>query len=55
MTLSRVPGTRAGLNERSQSAYAEPRPKPVESPMGHVRLRKRMTDATTPTPKPIPL
>lgn len=33
----RVPGTRAGLNERSQSPYATPIPKPVNNPMGHVR------------------
>jgi hypothetical protein len=68
----RVPETRAGLNERSQSAYAAPIPKPVERAIGHVRpvtcqvricggnqprhgLRKRMTDATTPTLKPTPL
>lgn len=50
----RVPETRAGLNERSQSAYAAPIPKPVERAIGHVRLRKRMTDATTPTLKPTP-
>ena len=37
MTARRVPGTRAGLKERSQSAYAAPMPKPVESAMGHVR------------------
>jgi hypothetical protein len=33
----RVPETRAGLNERSQSAYAAPIPKPVERAIGHVR------------------
>ena len=33
----RVPGTRAGLKERSQSAYAAPAPNPVESATGHVR------------------
>lgn len=32
-----VPGIRAGLNDRSQSAYAIPAPKPVESAIGHVR------------------
>jgi hypothetical protein len=35
--MIRVPGMRAGLNERSQSAYAMPAPKPVESAIGHVR------------------
>ena len=35
--MMRVPGILAGLNERSQSAYAAPSPKPVDSPMGHVR------------------
>jgi hypothetical protein len=33
----RVPGIRAGLKERSQSAYAAPAPKPVERAIGHVR------------------
>jgi len=28
---------RAGLKDRSQSAYAAPAPKPVERAMGHVR------------------
>ena len=39
----RVPGIRAGLNERSQSAYAMPAPKPVPSATGHARpdLRDR--------------
>jgi hypothetical protein len=35
--MMRVPGILAGLNDRSQSAYAAPSPKPVDSPMGHVR------------------
>jgi len=33
----RVPGMRAGLKERSQSAYAAPAPNPVPKAMGHVR------------------
>ncbi len=33
----RVPGILAGLNERSQSAYAMPAPKPVPSATGHAR------------------
>jgi hypothetical protein len=33
----RVPGILAGLNERSQSAYAAPAPKPVDKAIGHVR------------------
>ena len=33
----RVPGILAGLNERSQSAYAMPAPKPVLSATGHAR------------------
>jgi len=73
---TRTPAMRAGLKDRSQSAYAAPAPKPVERATGHARpeneflrnrwwtgrdgrfvnvLRKRMTDATTPTLKPIPL
>lgn len=40
MTANRVPGTRAGLKERSQSAYAAPNPKPVDSATGHVRPNK---------------
>lgn len=52
--MMRVPGILAGLKERSQSAYAAPEPKPVDSATGHVRRRKKMTDATTPTPKPTP-
>ena len=70
---TRTPAIRAGLNDRSQSAYAAPAPKPVERAMGHARpeinlrhfsylgeagchaRRKRMTDAMTPTLKPIPL
>jgi len=51
---TRTPAIRAGLNDRSQSAYAAPAPKPVERAMGHARRRKRMTDATTPALKPIP-
>jgi len=39
--MIRVPGILAGLNERSQSAYAAPAPKPVNSAMGHVRPRQR--------------
>ena len=35
--MIRVPGTRAGLNRRSQSAYAAPIPNPVDNAMGHVR------------------
>ena len=35
--IIRTPGILAGLNERSQSAYAAPAPKPVESAMGHAR------------------
>lgn len=35
--MMRVPGILAGLNERSQSAYAAPIPKPVDRPIGHVR------------------
>ena len=34
---TRTPAIRAGLNERSQSAYAAPAPKPVERAMGHAR------------------
>jgi len=49
-----VPGTLAGLNDLSQSAYAAPAPNPVVKAIGHVRRRKRMTDAITPTPKPTP-
>ena len=30
-------------------------PKPVESAIGHVRRRKKMTDATTPALKPTPV
>lgn len=33
----RVPGILAGLNDRSQSAYAAPAPKPVDRAIGHVR------------------
>lgn len=40
MTANRVPGTRAGLKKRSQSAYAAPSPKPVDSATGHVRPNK---------------
>ena len=36
-TTSLVPGTRAGLNDRSQSAYAAPAPNPVDNAIGHVR------------------
>ena len=32
-----VPGTRPTLNRRSQSAYAYPRPKPVEAATGQPR------------------
>ena len=35
--MIRVPGILAGLNERSQSAYAMPAPKPVPSATGHAR------------------
>lgn len=35
--MMRVPDILAGLNERSQSAYAAPAPKPVDNAMGHVR------------------
>ena len=35
--MMRVPGILAGLNERSQSAYAMPAPKPVPSATGHAR------------------
>lgn len=34
---TRTPAMRAGLKDRSQSAYAAPAPKPVERAMGHVR------------------
>ena len=34
---TRTPAMRAGLNDRSQSAYAAPAPKPVERAMGHAR------------------
>lgn len=34
---TRVPGIRAKLKERSQSAYAPPAPKPVEKAIGHIR------------------
>lgn len=42
----RTPAMRAGLKDRSQSAYAAPAPKPVERAMGHARpetgcLRKK--------------
>lgn len=40
MTANRVPGTRAGLKERSQSAYAAPSPKPVDRATGQVRPNK---------------
>ena len=39
--MMRVPGILAGLKERSQSAYAAPAPKPVDSATGHVRPMKR--------------
>lgn len=35
--MMRVPGILAGLNDRSQSAYAAPAPKPVERAIGHAR------------------
>lgn len=35
--MIRTPGILAGLNDRSQSAYAAPAPKPVERAMGHAR------------------
>ena len=35
--MMRVPGMRAGLNERSQSAHAARAPNPVDRAMGHVR------------------
>jgi len=35
--ITRTPGILAGLNERSQSAYAAPAPKPVDRAIGHVR------------------
>lgn len=41
-----VPCSLAGLNERSQSAYAAPRPKPVDSEMGHVRPMWQKSVAT---------
>jgi hypothetical protein len=34
---TRTPAIRAGLNDRSQSAYAAPAPKPVERAIGHAR------------------
>ena len=34
---TRTPGMRAGLKDRSQSAYAAPAPKPVERATGHAR------------------
>ena len=34
---TRTPAMRAGLNDRSQSAYAAPAPNPVERAMGHAR------------------
>jgi hypothetical protein len=39
--MMRVPGILAGLKERSQSAYAAPAPKPVDSATGHVRPMKK--------------
>ncbi len=33
----RAPGILAGLNDRSQSAYAAPAPNPVDRAIGHVR------------------
>jgi hypothetical protein len=36
-TASLVPGTRAGLKRRSQSAQEEPTPVPVAKAMGQVR------------------
>ena len=39
--MMRVPGILAGLKERSQSEYAAPAPKPVDSATGHVRPMKR--------------
>jgi hypothetical protein len=76
--VGRVPGTRAGLKRRSQSAQEAPAPVPVAKAMGHARpacaegdmravsevsgekkgahaRRKRMTEATTPAEKPMPL
>jgi len=35
--MMRMLGTRAGLNERSHSAYAIPSPTPVDNEAGHVR------------------
>lgn len=42
--IIRTPGILAGLNERSQSAYAAPAPKPVERAIGHALpiCRERM-------------
>jgi hypothetical protein len=34
---TRTPAMRAGLKDRSQSAYAAPAPKPVERAIGHAR------------------
>jgi hypothetical protein len=35
--ITRTPAMRAGLKDRSQSAYAAPAPKPDERAMGHAR------------------
>lgn len=40
---TRTPAMRAGLKDRSQSAYAAPAPKPVERAMGHARPEKKKT------------
>jgi hypothetical protein len=37
MASGRVPGTRAGLKSRSQSAQDAPAPAPVANAIGHVR------------------
>jgi len=38
---TRTPAMRAGLKDRSQSAYAAPAPKPVERATGHARPETR--------------
>jgi len=63
--ITRMSGTRAGLNERSQPAYAMPRSMPVDNETGHVGTNTRedgrlgeplksRTERTTPTPTPKP-
>jgi len=47
--IMRMPGTRAGLNERSQSAYAMPSPTPVDNDtvMCGLRYKRMLTHTRT--------